>query len=427
MCAAYTEHGARGARRGATAGRALRCFPPHAPPLATRPVTHGVAYSCAPSPRTRAPRRRVLVRPVAAHVVSRKHGARRTPATFPDSGERAQYLEPCLDVSHRRTVKIARPLPTVENGAGFWRLRVDDSVAGSVAKLDGVVSAETCTGGMSDALLSMDYSKNYEGAYVIVNHDALLINSSARGYAIHPGMSPIHLACFHLDLLTYSCRSDDNIWLMQQGAGATTFRILRALVYHSKRTENNVNFAKHHLAVSLRKESEPSLSSTWNFNLPGAPPVDFYKFFNGESIEQEDLTAWVKNITAMCSPCCRQFPRPVTTNASTLRVPPTLPLMQDVEAETQACALKFSAAASILPVRCLTPWPPQHAHGLMLHRTCAHHAPHLVPTGTSRQCRHKYVATEFVGENRRKAPYRPRAASACSRVCTRRHTLVATH
>ncbi|KAJ7340875.1 amine oxidase catalytic domain-containing protein [Mycena albidolilacea] len=108
----------------------------------------------------------------------------------------------------------------------------------------------------SDALL--DYPKNYEGVYAIVNEEKLNRWGYPRGYAIHPGVSPIHLT--NLD---------------------------------SKRTRNNVNFAKHHLAVSRRKDSEPSSSSMWNINLPGTPPVDFYKFFNGESLEQEDLTAWV--------------------------------------------------------------------------------------------------------------------------------------
>jgi hypothetical protein len=28
-------------------------------------------------------------------------------------------------------------------------------------------------------------------------------------------------------------------------------------------------------------------------NLPGAPMVDFHKFFDGENITQEDLVAWV--------------------------------------------------------------------------------------------------------------------------------------
>ncbi|KAJ7472719.1 amine oxidase catalytic domain-containing protein [Mycena latifolia] len=108
----------------------------------------------------------------------------------------------------------------------------------------------------SEALL--DYPRNLQGLYVIVNEEKLNRWGYPRGYAIHPGMSPIHLT--NLD---------------------------------SKRTQNNINFAKHHLAVSRRKDSEPSSSSMWNINLPGAPPVDFYKFFDGESLEQEDLTAWV--------------------------------------------------------------------------------------------------------------------------------------
>ncbi|KAJ7683677.1 amine oxidase catalytic domain-containing protein [Mycena rosella] len=108
----------------------------------------------------------------------------------------------------------------------------------------------------SDALL--DYPSNIQGLYAIVNEEELNRWGYPRGYAIHPGVSPIHLT--NLD---------------------------------SKRTRNNVNFAKHHLAVSRRKDSEPTSSSMWNINLPGAPTVDFYKFFDGESLEQEDLTAWV--------------------------------------------------------------------------------------------------------------------------------------
>ena len=45
----------------------------------------------------------------------------------------------------------------------------------------------------------------------------------------------------------------------------------------NKRTENSVNWAKHHLAVSKRKDTEGKSSSMWNMNLPGAPPVDFNK------------------------------------------------------------------------------------------------------------------------------------------------------
>ncbi|KAJ7067387.1 amine oxidase catalytic domain-containing protein [Mycena amicta] len=107
-----------------------------------------------------------------------------------------------------------------------------------------------------DALL--DYPKNLEGAYVILNQEELNRWGNPRGYAIHPGMSPIHLTNLN-----------------------------------NKRTEKNMNFAKHHVGVSRRKETELTSSSMWNINLPGDPPVNYYKYFDGESIEQEDITAWV--------------------------------------------------------------------------------------------------------------------------------------
>lgn len=45
--------------------------------------------------------------------------------------------------------------------------------------------------------------------------------------------------------------------------------------------------------MSKRKETEPTSSSMWNQNLPGAPAVNFHNFFDGENITQEDLVAWV--------------------------------------------------------------------------------------------------------------------------------------
>ena len=55
----------------------------------------------------------------------------------------------------------------------------------------------------------------------------------------------------------------------------------------------NANWARYNLAVSLRKETEPSSSAMWNLNLPGQPVVDFHKFFDGENITQQDLVAWI--------------------------------------------------------------------------------------------------------------------------------------
>ncbi len=61
----------------------------------------------------------------------------------------------------------------------------------------------------------------------------------------------------------------------------------------SKRLLNNANWARYNLAVSKRKETEPTSSCQWNLHLPGAPVVDFHKFFDGENITQTDLVAWV--------------------------------------------------------------------------------------------------------------------------------------
>jgi len=107
-----------------------------------------------------------------------------------------------------------------------------------------------------DALLK--HPDNFQGGYAIVNQEEKNKWGTVRGYAIHPGYSPIH-----------------------------------GTVVGSKRVLKNANWARYNLAVSRRKETEPSSSSVWNFNLPGAPAVDFHKFFDGENITQEDLVAWV--------------------------------------------------------------------------------------------------------------------------------------
>jgi len=64
-------------------------------------------------------------------------------------------------------------------------------------------------------------------------------------------------------------------------------------VVGSKRLLKNANWARYNLAVSRRKETEPSSSAMWNLHLPGDPAVDFHKFFDGENITQQDLVAWI--------------------------------------------------------------------------------------------------------------------------------------
>ncbi|EGO02293.1 hypothetical protein SERLA73DRAFT_86572 [Serpula lacrymans var. lacrymans S7.3] len=108
----------------------------------------------------------------------------------------------------------------------------------------------------SDAMLN--FPVNFQGGYAIVNQEETNKWGTPRGYAIHPGYSPIHNT-----------------------------------VVGSKRLLNNANWARYNLAVSRQKDSEPSSSSIWNFNLPKEPAVDFHRFFDGENITQEDLVAWV--------------------------------------------------------------------------------------------------------------------------------------
>ncbi|KAF7971714.1 hypothetical protein HWV62_20073 [Athelia sp. TMB] len=102
------------------------------------------------------------------------------------------------------------------------------------------------------------YPTNMQGGYAIVNQDEFNRWGVMKGYSIIPGYSPIH-----------------------------------ATVVGSKRNLHNANWAHHNLAVSKRKENEPSSSTMWNSQLPGAPPVDFDLFFDGENITQEDLVAWI--------------------------------------------------------------------------------------------------------------------------------------
>lgn len=55
----------------------------------------------------------------------------------------------------------------------------------------------------------------------------------------------------------------------------------------------NAQFAKQPIAVSRQHDSEPASSATLNQNVPDAPLVEFWKFFDGESLVQEDLVTWV--------------------------------------------------------------------------------------------------------------------------------------
>ncbi|XP_043323730.1 primary amine oxidase, lung isozyme-like isoform X1 [Cervus canadensis] len=57
--------------------------------------------------------------------------------------------------------------------------------------------------------------------------------------------------------------------------------------------ERAVSWGRYQLAVTQRKETEPSSSSIFNQNDPWTPTVDFADFINNETIAGKDLVAWV--------------------------------------------------------------------------------------------------------------------------------------
>ncbi|KAG1906828.1 amine oxidase catalytic domain-containing protein [Suillus fuscotomentosus] len=124
------------------------------------------------------------------------------------------------------------------------------------------------------------FPANFQGGYTIVNTNETNKWGIPRGYAIHPGYSPVHNT-----------------------------------VVGSKRLLKNANWARYHLAVSRRKDTEPSSSSMWNFNLPGAPPVDFHNFFDGENITQQDLVTWI-NVGMHHLPASEDVPNTRTNTAA---------------------------------------------------------------------------------------------------------------
>ncbi|KAM5273392.1 amine oxidase [copper-containing] 3-like [Ctenodactylus gundi] len=61
----------------------------------------------------------------------------------------------------------------------------------------------------------------------------------------------------------------------------------------SSSMERAFSWGRYQLAVTQRKEGEPSSTSIYNLNDPWTPTVDFTDFINNETITGQDLVAWV--------------------------------------------------------------------------------------------------------------------------------------
>lgn len=102
-----------------------------------------------------------------------------------------------------------------------------------------------------------NWADNGAKMYCIVNENEKNKWGEKRGYRIVPGKSNVHFT------------NADSPFSRKQSS-----------------------FSKSHLAVTVQHDTEPFANSVQNVNLPDAPQQDFLKFFNGESIEDEDIVVW---------------------------------------------------------------------------------------------------------------------------------------
>ena len=104
---------------------------------------------------------------------------------------------------------------------------------------------------------AMDFAGNGQAMYCIINEDYTNSWGAPRGYRMVPGRSNVHLTV------------KNSPWSMY-----------------------NAEYAKHHFAVTRQHDNEPYANSVQNVNLPMKPQQDFAKFFDGESLDQEDLVVF---------------------------------------------------------------------------------------------------------------------------------------
>lgn len=60
-------------------------------------------------------------------------------------------------------------------------------------------------------------------------------------------------------------------------------------IQNSSLAQNSVNHADHHFYVTKQKDTEARASNPYNLLDPADPVVNFAKFFNGESLDQQDV------------------------------------------------------------------------------------------------------------------------------------------
>ncbi|XP_009893985.1 PREDICTED: membrane primary amine oxidase-like [Charadrius vociferus] len=91
----------------------------------------------------------------------------------------------------------------------------------------------------------------------------------------------------------YFAANSKNKWGHQRGYRIQTTSFAGEHVPEASSMERAISWARYQLAVTRRKEEEPTSTSIYNQNDPWTPTVAFADFINNETITNEDLVAWI--------------------------------------------------------------------------------------------------------------------------------------
>ncbi|KAF4554230.1 Copper amine oxidase-like protein 5 [Elsinoe fawcettii] len=125
----------------------------------------------------------------------------------------------------------------------------------------------------------LNWSPNGVTEYIVVNRDAVNAYGSPRGYRILPSMGTAHLT-----------------------------------VQNSSNLVNAANWAGYDLQVTRQHDHEQRAAHPYNNQDVYDPPIDFNAYFDGESLEQEDLVFWI-NLGMHHVPHTGDLPNTVFTTA----------------------------------------------------------------------------------------------------------------
>ncbi|XP_061247886.1 primary amine oxidase, liver isozyme-like isoform X2 [Bos javanicus] len=91
----------------------------------------------------------------------------------------------------------------------------------------------------------------------------------------------------------YLASNQSNKWGHPRGYRIQTVSFAGGPLPQNSSMERAFSWARYQLAVTQRKEGEPSSTSIYNLNDPWSPTQDFSDFINNETIAGQDLVAWV--------------------------------------------------------------------------------------------------------------------------------------